>query len=414
MTTIKRSKLVSSRGLPLRSPRSLARNLPKLYPEQTAAFYTPVRLSLCEASTKAGKTHGGMRWALGEALRGPNRTVWWVAPVYAQAKMVMRRYLRSIGPWVHANNSELTLEFRHGSKLWFKSAKNPNNLYGEDVHAALIDEASRVNDDSVVAVRSTITSTGGPWRMIGNVRGRNNMFYRLCRQAESGDLPNSSYHKITAAMAAAQGIPGLPTFEELEDARAVLPPAVYAELYEVDPSSSDTSPFGHRNIDAATEDLCDDPVQVFGIDLAKSVDYTVIIGLCRDMHVCYWYRVKDLPWPKIIELVQEASEVAPTLIDSTGVGSPVLDYAPRAEGYVFTQRSKQHLMQRLNVALGNGLTFPEEVAEEMHQFEYQYRPSGVRYSAPEGYHDDQVMALALAVEQAYRHRGYSEFYKDDA
>jgi hypothetical protein len=36
-----------------------------------------------------------------------------------------------------------------------QSADNPDTLYGEDVHAAVIDEASRMKEDSFYAVRST-------------------------------------------------------------------------------------------------------------------------------------------------------------------------------------------------------------------------------------------------------------------
>jgi hypothetical protein len=43
------------------------------------------------------------------------------------------------------------------------------------------------------------------------------------------------------------------------------------------------------------------------------------------------------------------------------------------------------------------ITFPEGViTDELQIFEYQYTSFGVRYGAPSGFHDDAVMALALA------------------
>ena len=36
---------------------------------------------------------------------------------------------------------------------------------------------------------------------------------------------------------------------------------------------------------------------------------------------------------------------------------------------------------------------------ELEQFEYEYTRTGVRYSAPDGQHDDTVCALALAVSK---------------
>jgi hypothetical protein len=39
---------------------------------------------------------------------------------------------------------------------------------------------------------------------------------------------------------------------------------------------------------------------------------------------------------------------------------------------------------------------------ELETFEYEYTRTGVRYSAPEGLHDDCVCALALAVHKRGR------------
>lgn len=47
------------------------------------------------------------------------------------------------------------------------------------------------------------------------------------------------------------------------------------------------------------------------------------------------------------------------------------------------------------------MTFPriEALISELEVFEYQERPGGLlAYNAPDGYHDDCVMALALACQ----------------
>jgi hypothetical protein len=40
------------------------------------------------------------------------------------------------------------------------------------------------------------------------------------------------------------------------------------------------------------------------------------------------------------------------------------------------------------------------IVAELEEFGYEYTRTGVRYSAPEGLHDDTVCALALAVQHA--------------
>jgi hypothetical protein len=58
------------------------------------------------------------------------------------------------------------------------------------------------------------------------------------------------------------------------------------------------------------------------------------------------------------------------------------------------------------------ITFPSGIiTQELEIFEYQYHSGGVRYSAPSGFHDDAVVALALAnmhVNQ-YRNKGKYSF-----
>ena len=79
------------------------------------------------------------------------------------------------------------------------------------------------------------------------------------------------------------------------------------------------------------------------------------------------------------------------------------------EGVKFTSQSKQQLMTGLQAALHSGtIGIPEGVlVEELEIFEYLFTATGVKYSAPAGFHDDAVCALALARDQwvKYSHRG---------
>src|SRR5207302_1736063 len=127
---------------------------------------------------------------------------------------------------------QLRITLANGAVLWFKSAEKPDNLYGEDVYAAVVDEASRVREEAWHAVRSTLTATRGPIRIIGNVKGRKNWAYRMARRAESGE-PGMHYARITAADAVQAGVLDA---AEIEDARATLPESVFRELYEAEPS----------------------------------------------------------------------------------------------------------------------------------------------------------------------------------
>ena len=172
---------------------------PPLYPRQQDAIYAAERYSVIEASTKSGKTVGCMVWLTEQAWLGQRgHEYWWVAPILEQARIVFRRLKRGLSAGTFSTNeSDPSITLLNGAVLRFKGADNPDSLYGEDVHAAVIDEATRVKEDAWFAVRSTLTATRGKVRIIGNVKGRRNWAYRLARRAESGE-PDMHYARITA------------------------------------------------------------------------------------------------------------------------------------------------------------------------------------------------------------------------
>lgn len=373
---------------------------PQLYLKQSNAFFHDKRYGMIEASTKAGKTVGGMAWLLEQALIGEGQAghnYWWIAPVYPQAEIAYGRMKRGLPQYMfEANESKLRLTLCNGALIWFKSGEKPDNLYGDDVYAALMDEASRSREEAYIAVRSTLTKTRGKFRAIGNVKGRQNWFYRMCRKAEAGD-PDMEFHKIIAADAVAAGVL---TQDEIDDARRNLPENAFRELYLAEPSDDGGNPFGFKAISKCIEPLSADPVATWGVDLAKSVDWTVAIGFDKKGRTCRVERFQK-PWEDTIRYLRDTIK-EPCLVDSTGVGDPVLEALQKDrdnfEGFKFTAQSKQQIMEGLAVAIQQrDITFPEGIVRiELETFEYEYTARGVRYSAPEGMHDDCVCALALA------------------
>lgn len=384
---------------------------PELYPKQLDAMFCPERYALIEASTKSGKTVSAMSWLLEQALSGEDGSnYWWIAPGYAQSEIAYRRIKRGLtkGSFTAFDTPVPRLHLANGTYIWFKSGEDADALYGEDVYAAVIDEASRIKEDSWYAVRTTLTHTRGPVRIIGNVKGRRNWFYLMARRAEAQmhsepDAAKRSLHyaKITADDAVAAGVLEA---EEIEDAKGTLSERIFRELYYAEPSDDSGNPFGLAHITACTVPApFPGPAVAFGIDLAKSQDYFVVIGLDESGNVCQFHRWRGLPWKASITKVWKiVGEDAPALVDSTGLGDPVLEELQfehgNFSGYHFSPTSKQKLMEGLAVSIqGREITFPMGViVNELESFEYELTRFGVRYSAPPGSHDDCVAALALA------------------
>lgn len=389
--------------------------------EPVDAFGKPARYGLVEASTKTGKTVGCILWLFELAWLGPvGANYWWVAPVFGQTNIAYRRMIAAIPPeYVISKHVGASITIIGDRTIWFKSADNPDTLFGEDVHGAVIDEASRVKKEAFYAIRSTLTATRGPIRCIGNVRGRKNWFFDLCRRAEKGE-PNLGYTKLVAYDAVEAGVL---TSEDVEDARAVLPEDVFRELYLAEPSDDGGNPFGLTHIEACIiEKLSGRKPICWGWDLAKSVDWTVGIALDEIGEPCRFVRFQKVPWPETIQTIRRETGRIAALVDSTGLGDPIVeDLQRKAEvvplrraesedglqklggsnfrGFKFNPQSKQQLMEGLAVAIQNKKTriLDGVWRMEMESFEYEFTRTGVRYSAPPGHHDDCVCAHALAV-----------------
>jgi len=391
---------------------------PTLYPKQEAAIFHDKRWGLIEASTKAGKTVACIVWITEQALQGKlGYNYWWVAPSYNQAKIAYTRLCQTItGGIIHKNETDLTVTMSSGAVIWFKSGELPDKLYGEDVYAAIIDEASRVREAAWHALRSTLTATRGPARIIGNVKGRKNWFFAMARTAEREmqEYPNETnmhYAKIVARDAIAAGVLDA---AEVEDARRHLPEQVFKELYEAEAADDGGNPFGESHIRNCYMPLSLGPAVCWGWDVAKSNDWTVGIGLDKHGRCCEFHRW-HAPWRETIKRILSISGKVPSLVDSTGVGDALLEFlqleAPETmRGFKFTSVSKQQLMEALAIAIQSqeiaypGIdqlynlppNSPYNIPKELYSFEYEYTRTGVRYAAAQGEHDDCVCALALA------------------
>lgn len=215
------------------------------YDKQRAFIDNDERFTIVEATTKAGKTVGCIVWLFEMALSGRDGdNYWWVAPTSKVAKIAFRRMKRYIQPkrMYTANQTEMSITLITGAIIFFKSADDPDGLYGEDVKAAVLDEATRMKKDSWIAVFSTLTATAGKCKIIGNVKGIGNWVYELARDAETGKKENWKYYKITADDAVKAGVLHQSVIDEAE---RTLPNGVFLELYFAIPFVNSSARFAY-------------------------------------------------------------------------------------------------------------------------------------------------------------------------
>lgn len=374
-------------------------------------FFDPARIVVCEASTKAGKSSGCIAWLLHHAInQAPGAAHLWLSPVYPQAKVMFERFTRLLTRmdphhetgWAE-NRGDMWVSVPGGARVWFKGGDNPDSIYGSDYSAAVIDESTRCKPQAWNAVVSTLSATNGPVRIIGNVKGRKNWAYNLAQRAKRAE-DGMSYYKLTAYDAVDAGIL---TLEAIENAKQVLPENVFRELYLAEPSDDGGNPFGLDAIRKMIQPPTGGKPVCFGVDLAKSHDFVVAWGIDDDGACTSMDRWQG-SWAHTERRLIEMIGGLPALVDSTGVGDPIVERlqrgCPQVEGFKFTSESKQRIMEGLAVAIQQGrFTIPPGEAQgEFESFEYVVHRSRVSYSAPDGLHDDTVCAGALALDKLSR------------
>ena len=214
--------------------------------------------------------------------------------------------------------------------------------------------------------------------------------------------------------------------KEWDEARRTLPEDVFRQEYMAEFMEDSAGVF--RNVDACTVDseqwALDSKAYhqhvVIGCDVAKHTDWTVLIAMDAETGRCFaMERFNQLDWPiqkeRILGFARKYR--GRLILDATGVGDPIYDdlkqkYAD-IEGFKLTSASKTALIQRLIVGVEqrrvswpgsaqdasprHALADWDTLTSEMKRYEYEISPSGgITYNAPSGYHDDCVMALALA------------------
>jgi len=221
---------------------------PKLTSYQNDFLYNGSRFTFTEASTKIGKTFSHIWWIFERSHEDWNKAGfnhWWVAPVYSQAKIAFNRLRAKLGKTgvYKINESSMTITCPNGAIMHFKSADNPDNLFGEDVYSVVFDEAPRAKVEAFYALRSTITATGGLMKLIGNFGGVANWMHQLKEKAKTD--PQYAYFKITAWDAVREGI--LPE-EEILQAQRDLPKRVFNQLYLAEEMETDDQMCSFDNI----------------------------------------------------------------------------------------------------------------------------------------------------------------------
>lgn len=374
--------------------------LPQPHINQQAILDNTSRFRVVMCGRRFGKSELSQIEIIKEALQG--HQVAYITPTYNLAKTFFDKLIKSI-PF-NSNKSELIIQFPNDGMIQFFTGERMDNLRGRKFNLVVIDEASYISnleDGWLNSIRPTLTDYKGRALFLSTPKGKN-YFYSLYIKGTANEPDWSSFKFTTYDNQYIEK-------SEIDDARNQLPSSVFEQEYMANPMENASNPFGSSHIINCIRSISNNPVAFYGIDLAKSVDWSVIIGLDTNGHVAYFNRFQK-DWLQTKETILTIDRSKPIMIDSTGVGDAITEDLQRhfntMQGFKYTSTSKQQLMEALAVSIQKGeIGFPDNVIkQELDIFEYQYTSTGVRYTAPSGFHDDCVNALALANRCRQLHR----------
>lgn len=369
---------------------------------------------------RARKTTLGINKLIRAAAATKNETYAYVAPTYKQAKsivvrdpMMLPRYLPIPALSKPFNESELTATFRTGSILRIFGADEPDSLRGIRMKGVVLDEFALMKREVFDEILYPVILESGGWcDFLFTPKGRNHA-YEFWRRGSGlqGYEDWKSFDLISSQS-------GLLTQEQLDLARKDMGDDLFRQEMECEFLEDVQAVF--RGLDnclyGVSEPANVSRRYVLGIDLGRVHDATVIVVMdIATRHVVAMERMTENHWALQKKMIAAMAHEYNGLIvcEDNSFGSPIVEELQEiglsVEGFKTTHQSKQSVIDALRVAIAQRMiTIPKQytqMIQELRDYEYKlpkdgtFNPQTVRYGCPdgEGFYDDCVMALALAV-----------------
>lgn len=357
-----------------------------------------------------------MSLATESALQG--KTVLWGSPTYDQCRIGWSEMHKAAGGVAQFATSRMEVLFPNGGRVIFRSLDNPDNARGHTADGLIVDEAPIVPQEAWYDVlRPVISDTGGWALFMGTPKGRN-WFWREWVAAQ--DAPDSAAWRVpTLGVRIVDGRleraphpmenPDFP-FVEAERMYQSVPQRTFEQEFLA--QFIDDAGLVFRGVRAVSTAQPGTGARasryVMGVDWARSYDWTVLsvidvtakrqVAMERFNQIDYQFQLGRLK--ALYELWKPYSVIA----EANAMGTPLIEQLQRSglpvRAFTTTAQSKSEIIEALSLAIEKRavtLLANETQIAELEAYDMERLPGGsFRYGAPQGVHDDTVMALALA------------------
>ncbi|RZJ82577.1 MAG: hypothetical protein EOO47_00065 [Flavobacterium sp.] len=372
--------------------------LPKPHTGQQQVLNSKARFKVLLCGRRWGKSLISQLISILGGING--KQIAYVTPTYQLSKIFFQDIIKLLPVTVikTANKSDLRIEFITGGSLSFMTGENLTSFRGRKFHTVVIDEASYIPDLQEAwlnSIRPTLTDYKGDALFISTPRGHDYL-YSLYLQGLDKENTNGfeSWHFST------YDNPFIDN-KEIDAAKNELTEAAFNQEYLAIPSENASTVVGMKYIEAGViPELSQDETVVFGIDLAKYKDWTVIYGMDAKGHQSYFQRFQK-NWTDTKEIIKQLPAYTLKVIDSTGVGDPIYEELSQSvinlQSFKFTTITKPQVVKKLALDIEKGnIKYTQALANELSVFEYKYSSTGyIKYEASSGNTDDIVMAASI-------------------
>ena len=397
--------------------------LPAPHPGQQAVRRQAKRHNWLSAGRRWRKTTLLTAIVIEACLKGGEYV--WGAPTFDQVRIAFGEARRAAGGVAEFNQSRMTMTLPTGGTCYFRSLDDPDNARGYTANGVVMDETGDIKPIAWYEVlRPMLIDTGGWSWGIGTPKGRNWFFVEHANARSRDDSAAWQVPTVGCEIVDGQLIrkphplenPEVP-FSEIVNLFETMPERMFRQEILAEFIEGEGAVF--RNIAACMNAPTTTPeahkahTLIGGIDWGKQSDFTTIsIGCATCKCEVYRDRFNQIDYSfqrDRLRVAIERWQPRVVLAESNSIGEPNLEMLQRegmpVKAFQTTATSKPPLIENLALALERTeWQFQADPIWTAELEAYERKVSGVTgrstYSAPDGAHDDTVIARALMVWQS--------------
>jgi hypothetical protein len=328
----------------------------------------------------------------------------WGAPVYKQTQDDFRELSNILAPVILRQSvSEMRLELIGGGSIEFWSLDKPNSIRGKKYRRFIVNEAGFVPnllDIRNYIIMPTLIDYQGDEYYAGTPKGMNG-FFALYNMTGDGWMrwQMSSYEN-----------PHIPA-SELDALKDTMTERAYQQEILAQFLEDGAGVFRYVRASATSELMERGEAghqYVIGADWGRSNDATVFkVFDIREKREVHSLRLLDTDYASQrikLKALCERFNNAVVLAEQNSIGQPQIEALQEmgitVMGFLTTNATKAEIIQSLELGFERQeirILNDEQTINELMAFSGERLPSGMlRYGAPEGMHDDCVIAMCLA------------------